>query len=767
MIRLPNGGDLFDFQSKASEWLLNHSGPNSGSKTLIVKSPTGSGKTIILLDYIDKYFKYINQKTSFIWLSIGSGDLEEQSKSKMDKMLPDHKSKTLKDALNQGFEGKDVTFINWEAVNRQGNKSTRIGEKRNIIDRISEAHRAGIEFIIIVDEEHRSNTNISSDFIINFSALNEIRVSATPIRNDSALTYEIPENEVIASGLITRSMIINEEVDDKEGTNINNEYAYLLELAINKQREIQTEYRRLGKNIRPLVIIQFPDSSDRFIKEVEEYLATNDYTYENRFVAKWLSEDKKNIEGIEDKNATPIFLLWKQALSTGWDCPRAKILVKLRDNMSDTFEIQTIGRIRRMPEVKHYGNTLLDNCYLYTFDEEWKEKALNFPSAYEVKRLFIKDEAKEIGLTREVRDSSSDNFGEREIREILSEYLSNKYKLIKGANLSAKVKEENKDKMKADSWKFGTQISRAFLKGEFVQISDVLRADESQHGITTREVNTHDNGRDVMHIINELHGIISITDGVIRSIVKTLFHEQDYRKGDNLLSLENREWCAFIINNRDKLKDLFREVKSRSLSEEENSEIDGEQMLLFYNEWGEFFKEREFKIPLSEVYRFDSSRKDLESQFFTKNVYDEYQKNMVTDKTRSRIEQKFESYCEGSQKVKFIYKNGDKGDGYFSIAYRDGIGQVRLFYPDYILQLINGEIWIIETKGGERSNQSQNIDMLSELKFDAFKKYVELRHPDIKWGFVRDIGVNLFLNNTKWEEQIALGQHWKRIEEFF
>ena len=32
----------------------------------------------------------------------------------------------------------------------------------------------------------------------------------------------------------------------------------------------------------------------------------------------------------------------KQAISTGWDCPRAKILVKLRENMTETFETQTI-----------------------------------------------------------------------------------------------------------------------------------------------------------------------------------------------------------------------------------------------------------------------------------------------------------------------------------------------------------------------------------------------------------------------------------------
>ncbi len=276
-------------------------------------------------------------------------------------------------------------------------------------------------------------------------------------------------------------------------------------------------------------------------------------------------------------------------------------------------------------------------------------------------------------------------------------------------------------------------------------------------------MNTHDNGRDVMHIINELHSIISISDSVIRSIVKTLFHKQQYRRGDNLLALDNKEWYAFIINNRDRLKDAFRAVKAQDLADN----VGYEQLSLQLDELNDFFKEREFRIPLSEVYKFDASRKDLDGQFYKSNVYKGYQKNMVTDKTRSRIEQKFEAYCDGNLGVDWFYKNGDKGDKYFSIAYRDGVGQVRLFYPDYILQMSNGAVWIIETKGGERANQSQNIDPMSPIKFDAFKKYVEKRHPEINWGFVRDIGEQLFLNNTEWSEQIAGNDNWIQIQKFF
>ena len=398
-----------------------------------------------------------------------------------------------------------------------------------------------------------------------------------------------------------------------------------------------------------------------------------------------------------------------------------------------------------------------------SINEEWKEKALKEPTSFETRRVFIKNEGKELILTREVRDSSSSNFGEREVREILSKYFADKYKIETGPNLLVEVKEYNKKKMEADSWVFGTQIRRVYLRGKFVKISDLMSADITQHGVTTREVNTHDNGRDVMHIINELHGIISISDSVIRSIMKTLFHKQQYRRGDNLISLENKEWYAFIINNRDRLKAAFQEVKAQDLS----ANIGYEQLQFEFEGFNDFFKEREFRIPLSEVYKFDSTRKDLEGKFYDWNVYTEYQKNMVTDKTRSGIEQKFENYCDGNLEIDWFYKNGDKGDKYFSVAYRTGFGQVSLFYPDYILQMPNGGVWIIETKGGERSGHSNNIDRMSPIKFDAFKKYVENRHPELKWGFVRDIGDQLFLNNTEWTEEIARSDKWVPIENFF
>ena len=108
--------------------------------------------------------------------------------------------------------------------------------------------------------------------MMHFSANNVIRVSATPIQNDAAIKYEIPEAEVIASGLITSAMYVNDGVSDDAETDMSTEYSYLLDLAIKKRDEIQAEYNKINRKIRPLVIIQFPDSSNRYIEEVEYYL---------------------------------------------------------------------------------------------------------------------------------------------------------------------------------------------------------------------------------------------------------------------------------------------------------------------------------------------------------------------------------------------------------------------------------------------------------------------------------------------------------------
>ena len=319
---------------------------------------------------MDEYLKSTN-KAVFVWLTPGKGNLELQSKAKMDKYIHGSNTKLLSDIMSSGFEENDACFINWEKLTKKGNNALKDSERTNFVEHIQNAIDNGLTFTIIVDESHQNDTIKADDILALFNANKIIRCSATPKNYKNALLIEIPEEDVIAEGLIKKLLIINENFE--QHISVEDQISYLLDKALEKQRDLRAAYAKKDSGVNPLIIVQLPNKSDALLDRVEEYFESKGITYENNLLSVWLSDKKQNLEDIEDNDATPIAVIIKQAVATGWDCPRAQILVKLRDNMSEVFEIQTIGRIRRMPEAKHYGEDLLDCCYLYTLDEKFTE----------------------------------------------------------------------------------------------------------------------------------------------------------------------------------------------------------------------------------------------------------------------------------------------------------------------------------------------------------------------------------------------------------
>ena len=116
--------NLFSFQEKAVLQLLDIATNADSKQTIVIKSPTGSGKTVMLVDFVDKYLDKVNANTAVIWLCPGKGDLEEQSRKKMQKLAPHRHTQNLFDALQGGFASESTTFINWELVTKKGQYST-------------------------------------------------------------------------------------------------------------------------------------------------------------------------------------------------------------------------------------------------------------------------------------------------------------------------------------------------------------------------------------------------------------------------------------------------------------------------------------------------------------------------------------------------------------------------------------------------------------------------------------------------------------------
>lgn len=730
------GIKLKDFQINTVNKLLDATSIGS-KKEVLLQAPTGSGKTIILLSYIEEYLKE-NNKMVFVWLTPGKGDLEEQSRKKMIKFLPHHNTKNIQDVLLQGFEAKDTAFINWETITKKDNNALKEAERKNLYERVREAHNNGYKFIIIVDEEHLNKTVKAEAILQYMNPKYIVRVSATTKTNKEAEFIKIDELEVINAGLITRALYINENVSNQ--TTLSNEHEYLLDLAINKRKAIKDEYIKLGVQVNPLIIIQVPSKSDDLIKQIEKILEERNYTYDRKNLAIWLSNRKENIEDIENNESNQAVLIMKQAISTGWDCPRAKILVKLRDNMSEDFETQTIGRIRRMPQAHHYDNVLLDNCYLYTFDEKYETavKQELGSNAYDTKVIFLKNEYKNFTLKKITFDNAFDGFDERQTFNILHEYYIEKYKLTSS-------KKNNKTILEANGYVFKDTIDNYIVQDKIVRINSNELQNANRIKVSST-VTTNKNGFELRHSINVISSKIGMRYDRTRLMLERMFFRGKlFTK--KFVDLSLIEFYAFVINNEDILKHDFQEAVSQK----------SRQMKMKFDE----LKILDWKAPEMDYIKYDPKMKD--TTIYEKSIYMNYPNSTI----KSKSERMFEFFCEHNENIKWFYKNGESSSDYFSIVYVDAVNHKWHFYPDFIVCDKDNKIWIIETKGGENADgESKNIDIKVENKFEALKEYAN--KYNVNWGFVRDYDKNesLYLCNTEYTEDME-NENWKLLNKFF
>ena len=696
--------ELKEFQLNAVKSLFEAMA--TPARDIILKSPTGSGKTIILTYFMHQYIQSF-PKTVFVWLTPGKGNLEEQSKAKMDKYIHASQTKLLSDVMTAGFEENDSCFINWEKLTKKGNNALKDSERTNFLEHIQHALNDGIRFVIIVDESHQNNTIKADEIIQYFHTDKIIRCSATPKGIAKAEIIEIPEEDVIAAGLIKKMLVINQDFPQTIETE--DQTAFLLEKALQKQRELRAAFLQNDTDINPLIVIQIPNKSESLQDGVERYLETQGLTYENGQLAVWLSDQHENLEGIDEPNADTSAVIIKQAVATGWDCPRAHILVKLRDNMDETFEIQTIGRIRRMPEAKHYGSDLLDSCYLYTLDEKFTagvKMALD-KGALNACTLFLKNEYKDVTLTSEQRTMVTSTRNPQKALQAIVAYAQKEFGI--GTD-----KTENRTRLQIAGYELSENIVKHTLSGETATL-DFAAADMNAIAVTEK-LNTHTHGRDYHQKVGRIGLEIGMEYSYMNTIIRKLF-DKNFKYSRKILALEPREVYAFVINNADRLRHLVREAMAYELAQMQ-FEI---QQKSYY----------EFRIPQSCLFTYNGEAKT--QLVMKKNVYQNY---LSSAAPRSMPEVKFEKFCERSDSVEWWYKNGDKGNEYFSIVYTDNSNRQKLFYPDYIIS-VNGELWIIETKGGfDRSGNSQDIDLYTPKKFGVLKAYLD--EHGLKGGIVRN-----------------------------
>jgi type III restriction enzyme len=764
---------------------------------ILFKSPTGSGKTFMVSLFIRElnYLPQWKEDKAFIWITF-SDELAMQSKNKFIEYFQNNlENRTLTIAdINRGkLYHNDVLFLNWEkllAKNVETRKLRRPEEEEwckekgkyfeDFIEQTKADHR---QIILIIDEAHRNkSTKLAQDIIDLVDPKIILHVTATPDGNDelearrSGSYCEVPREEVIKQGLIKEAVVtqteeeLEEELKKRGGWDLDK---ILLECGMKKREELKAEFKILGKDINPLMLIQLPNDDNELIERgerkkeevVTEYLRERGIP-EHR-IAKWFDKNPRPV-GLEENEDEHDFLLFKYAAGTGWDCPRASVLVMFREIKSNKFYVQTIGRILRMPEPRlkedYKNNPNLRLGYLYTNyrrekvripDESLKNKPL-------VKTAKIKSGMKNIQLLSDYisRLDYGDIRVSKEFQKVFVNSLNDFFRIENS--------EKAEEQLRKLGLNLGDELDNKIIVDACFEDFDNLAFEFVKRG---SDIAFDMSVNDIEKTFNYLCWIVlreqedkqakysnvARSWPVLKQALRVWFGRIFYRNKKSYIY-----WYKIFI--KDALKgpeSKFRPAITKAL--------------------------RAYK-PVSDKLLENKKKREEEKGSYIFTIWDEYwypqdyeefpQNLCILDKfylpanyAGKSNETNFIEYLERKQgKISWWFKNGDYGKNYFGIKYTDSeTKEESLFYPDWVIQFSDGRIGIFETKSGWTATEKENADKAKALQ-ERLGKLKEKFGKEFIGGIVVEEAKSWYYNDSSVYSKVNSvndSSDWKPFENLF
>lgn len=748
--------------------------------SIVFKALTWSWKTVVMQNFLrDLSESNLKDEFAFLWISVN--DLSKQSKQSFEKNMIWSKLKfsTLSDIQDKEIKNNEILFINWESIRSIDKQSwewkvlaMKDNEKdENLPIYLKNTHKNTRKIILIVDESHKSlDTPKAQELIMNYiKPILQIEVSATPDSKDYNQKVEINIDDVISEWMIKKEILINENLESFADKNLETD-KLIMQMSLNKQKELKEAYCRecrtafptslttMQNHISPLLLIQLPSESKK-TSEIDKTkleriinILDQDYNinFENQKLAIWLSEDKTNKELIDLPDSKVEVLIFKQAIATGWDCPRAQILVMFREIKTITFEIQTVWRILRMPEQKHYKNEILNKAYVYT-DLEKAEISIWQTAKNLIKNIiaYRKEELYKNFSLKSVYKKRID------YKDIWFSFYNNLAKtFVDFVDWNFSEFERNNNLIKLENYK-NFQINDIEITNKIISDWKIL-VDIDNHtwekvfALNTVEAKTEEELVKMQFDNFARNQVWPQFTNIARSytwVIEALYYSLDYyffgkhktRLFYQKLILSNKE---FFINLLNKAKDNYLPIRKKEI---EDKKQENEKNIIW-------------TIP--KIQAFSENAK----------IYD-YKKNILNPcylSLDSENEKLFiENYLENNDKIDFWYKNWTSSETFFAIPYTDNFWEINSFYPDFIVYFKNQTIWIFDPKSwftlSEWVNKAIWLEKYILEQNKCWKKIiwwlVEVRKIKEEVSFLINKVWNYNLENR--EDFEALRKYWK------
>lgn len=703
-------------------------------KVCVFQAPTGSGKTLMTAKFIEEIIREVPEMDlCFVWISIGKGELHLQSKHSLERVFGGAPRVSL---VEEEFTGgreriirNEVVVVNWEKLRSKERETgdwknilMKDGEKLNFRDVLSKT-REQRKVIMIIDESHigataeRTNElrdEINADVILEMSATPRITPDPRDLARGTAGYVFVEPKDVIDEGMIKKELIINEKIDEITDDEADSQEV-VLQTAYKKRLELKKLFEKEKANINPLVLVQIPtaEAGEDKIKAVRKFLADKGITERkdgvgNGKLAIWLSEQKsETLDWVSEPDNEIEFLIFKQAIDTGWDCPRAHILVKFRESHSETFEIQTVGRILRMPEQKHYASEDLNRGYIYTNVQSIIVKKEEYnPNIIKHLKAVRKEVYKPIKLTSYYK-SRADYGDITSSFTPVFEKAACEYFGLKGDHTMfvQNVTKVEKEGVILDVKKYQQDIiANAKIEGSTF---DEIEGKIDSAAFARLTIAGNDLQALFEQIIKERLGSFK---NVKRSVpaVKTAIYTW-FRK-----YLGSKAWPEEMIlvqmvlaHNGNRKK--FEEILASAI--EAYKAVREKEILKRVEESEQFY---DFEIAKESFFNQHTDERVEHEKFVYEPCY--------LSASRLNPEKNFEKFlAENSDKIVWWWKNGENKQDYFGVKYEYPVGVIHTFYPDYLVQLIDGRIGIFETKDmGDRDGGNY-----TKAKAEKLQEYIK------------------------------------------
>lgn len=390
------------------------------------------------------YPVFPDEHASLLWIT-DQPELNEQTYKRMMSHLEKRWFGSLQvvdEAMDQEtLDPGKLYFINTQKLGKKGLLVRRSDKRRftfwdtmhnTIAERRSSVY-------VIIDEAHRGMAesarnrreaeSITQRFLKGYDDGGQ-RMSAAPIVIGVSATSQrfldvlkatdhvprkcvVPAQDVRQSGLLKETIRLRRDSSSSAGSNMT-----LLAAAVGQLREFERAWSALesdsssGRQIKPIMLVQVEDAPSGASKKDKDAVSATDLSeaYENvkvglgpgvkpeAFAHAFQDQGKLEVAGIEVRRLAPAqidddpdvrVVFFKTALNTGWDCPRAEVMMSFRSAKDATNIAQLVGRMVRTPlrrRVDGPDSDLLNgvDLYLPRYDEDELDRV--------VKRLTDEDE---------------------------------------------------------------------------------------------------------------------------------------------------------------------------------------------------------------------------------------------------------------------------------------------------------------------------------------------------------------------------------------